>query len=188
MNFEEAIVLIKSFWKEPQFPFECANLEEVSRLEKEFGVEFPIELKTYLAHYAPSFDVQFETVGNPICLYKPQNISSQLDGYNWNPVTSQKIEGWLPSWFLIGDEGGDPIMVDLALHDTSSSVFQAAHGTGVWDFSLASHSIPLYLVLVSAQHHALTGFNGRGNAITDDENGIKLIEPAANWYFPFHHR
>src|SRR5690349_4234002 len=131
MNFEEAIVLIKSFWKEPQFPFESNNVGEISRLEKEFTVEFPIELKTYLTHYAPSFDFQFETVGNSICLYQPHDISSRLEGYNWNPTTSQRIEGWLPSWFLIGDEGADPIMVDLALHEASSAVFQAAHGTGV---------------------------------------------------------
>jgi SMI1/KNR4 family protein SUKH-1 len=185
MNFEEAIVLIKSFWKEPQFPFESDNLEEVSRLEREFGVEFPIELRTYLAHYAPSFDFSFEAIGNPVCLYKPQKISSQMEGYNWNPMTSEEIEGWLPSWFLIGDEGADPIMVDLTIHDTSSPVFQALHGTGMWDFSFISHSIPLYMVLVSAQHHALTGFSRRADAITDDKNGFNLIEPSAHWYFPF---
>jgi hypothetical protein len=185
MNFEEAILLIKSFWREPQFPFGSDNLEEVFRLEKEFGVELPTELRTYLASYAPGFDFSFETVGNPICLYKPQSISSQLVGYNWNPITSDQIDGWLPTWFLIGDEGADPIMVDLTIRDVSSPVFQAPHGIGRWDFSSVSHSIPLYMVLVSAQHHALTGFGKRANSIAYDEHGCKLIEPAASWYFSF---
>src|SRR5687767_751402 len=185
MNFEEAIVLIKSFWREPQFPFRSDNFEEISRLEKEFGVEFPTELKVYLANYAPGFDFLFETVGNPIRLYKPQSVSSRLVGYNWNPVASEQIDGWLPAWFLIGDEGADPIMVNLTIHDKSCPVFQAPHGTGRWDFSLVSHSIPLYMVLVSAQHHALTGFSKRAVSITYDEHGCKLIEPAAKWYFSF---
>ena len=183
MNFEEAIALIKSFWREPQFPFGSNNVEEVVRLEREFGLPFPAELKTYLATYAPSFDFPFEGVGNPIDLYNPQSISSRLEGYNWNPVTSEEIEGWLPTWFLIGDEGADPVIVDITVQDKSCPVLQAIHGTGSWDFSLISYSIPLFMVLISAQHHALTGFSKRTNAITDDENGFNLVEPAASWYF-----
>lgn len=181
MNFDEAIILIKSFWNEPLFPFNSNNLEEIPRLEKEFGFEFPVELRTYLASYTPDFDFPFETVGNPIYLYQPKNISPRLDGYNWNSVTSEKIDDWLPTWILVGDEGADPIIVDV----TVCSVFQAPHGTGTWGFSLVSHSIPLYMVLISAQHHALTGFGKKKDAIIDDEKGFKLMEPAADWYFPF---
>jgi cell wall assembly regulator SMI1 len=185
MDFKEAIILIKSFWKESQFPFGSSNLEDVARLEKEFGLAFPAELKTYLADYAPDLDFHFEAVGNSIQLYTPRNISSRLEGYNWNPVTSVEIDGWLPAWFLIGDQGADPVMVDLAIQGKSCRVHQAIHGIGSWDFSLISPSIPIYMVLISAQHHALTGFGKRVDAITDDENGFNLMEPAANWYFPF---
>ncbi len=185
MNFEEAIALIRSFWREPHFPFESNHPEEVPRLEKEFGLEFPVELRTYLSRYAPDNDFRFETPGEPIYLYQPRGISAQLEGYNWNPITSEKIDGWLPTWFLIGDEGADPIMVDLARQGGTCPVFQAIHGTGAWNFSLVSHSIPLYMVLVSAQHRALTGFGKRGSVIVDEEGGLTLMEPAASWYFSF---
>lgn len=185
MNFEEAITRIKSFWSESQFPFGANHRAEVSRLEKEFDIEFPAPLRTYLASYAPAFGFAFETVGNPIDLYSPRNMSSRPEGYNWNPITAEKIDDWLPTWFLIGDEGADPIIVDLTNPDGSCPVLQAIHGTGSWDFSLVAPSIPLYLVLVSAQHHALTGFADRRSVITDDENGFNLAEPVAGWYFPF---
>lgn len=185
MNFEEAIGLIKSFWNEPNLPFGSKNFNEVIRLEKELNVELPAELRMYLSSYAPDLDYAFETVGNQISLYNPKNISSRLDGYSWNPVTSQKIDDWLPTWFLIGDQGADPIIVDLAIQSRSCPVFQSVHGVGIWDYSLVAHSIPLYMVLVAAQHHALTGFEKKMNAMTDNEKGFNLIEPAAKWYFLF---
>jgi hypothetical protein len=185
MSFEEAILLIQSFWSEPPFPFDSKGHEEIFRLEREFGFEFPAELRTYLASYAPDFDFPFETVGNPIYLYQTRDISSRLEGYNWDPMTLEKIDDWLPAWFLIGDEGADPIMVDLSVQGGSCPVFQALHGIGSWDFFPVAHSIPLYTVLISAQHHALTAFSKAGNAVSDDENGFNLIKPAAEWYFPF---
>jgi hypothetical protein len=187
MTFDEALAEIRTFWPDERQPFAAGDPEEVVRLEREFGRALPIELAEYVARYAPSERLSLETVGNPIDLYAARELARRVEGFNWNPLTRSRIDGWSETWFLLGDEGADPIIVDLADPNAGLGrcpVLEAPHGEGDWRFAEAAPSIPEFLVLATAQHHALTGFGARFDAIIDDENGFNLNDAAAAWYFP----
>ena len=60
---------------------------------------------------------------------------------------------------------------------------QAMHGAGEWDFELLAPSLPQFILLAAARHHALFMMDV-DHRITDDENGFNLCKPAAEWLFP----
>jgi hypothetical protein len=187
VNFEDAVELVRSFWPGRALPFGPGDPRQVDRLERELGRTLPGQLRDYVVAQAPSRDLDFETVGNPITLYSAGRLAARVDGYNWNPVKNRAIEDWSKGWFLIGEEGADPIVVDLDQtgNDEPCVVLTAPHGQGEWDFDECASSLPLFLVLAAAQHHALTGIVKQVDAIVDDEHGFNLCAPAARWYFPF---
>lgn len=188
MTFDEACELIQGFWSEASPPFGEGEPEAVARLEHEFGRKLPSELAQYVARHAPSRRLSLDTVGNPLDLYAASELGARAEGYNWNPLTKEPLEGWSDGWLLIGDEGADPVIVDLAESGGGSShctVLQASHGEGDWNFAELAVSIPELLVLAAAQHHALSAFGPRGDAVVDDARGFNLNEVAAAWYFPF---
>jgi hypothetical protein len=188
MTFDEALELIRGFWSDASMPFGGGEPEAVAGLEREFGRKLPGELAEYVARYAPPRRLSLDTVGNPLDLYAASELCARAEGYNWNPLTHEPLEGWSDNWLLIGDEGADPVIVDLAESGGGSShctVLQASHGDGDWDFTKLAVSIPELLVLAAAQHHALSAFGPRGEAIVDDARGFNLNEEAAGWYFPF---
>lgn len=185
MTFDNAIVVIKSFWLEPEFPFMGCDITEAQRIATEWNTTLPSELETYLTHYAPDPGYYFANVGNSTNLYAPQNIQKLALGYNFNPVTNQNIAGWNDDWILIGDEGADPIIIDLS--ETTENglcpVFKAYHGSGEWVFSAIADSLSQFILLQSAMHHALVGFD-IDDSIIDDENGFNLAPQPARWLFP----
>lgn len=186
MTFDEALKLIGGFWPGAKQPFGSGEPRVVARLEREFGCALPTDVGEYVARYAPATRLSLETVGNPLELYPAAELGVRAEGYNWNPVTGEPLDGWAESWLLIGDEGADPIVVDLADSLANhTQVRQAPHGEGEWEFSDLASSIPELLVLSAAQHHALSGFGPRFDAIVDDAQGFNLNEAAAEWYFPF---
>jgi len=189
MEFEQAFELVRSFWPDRSLPFGGGGSSaDVARLQGEFGCSFPAELATYVAQHPPTSRYSFETVGNPIDLYASHDLSKEVEGYNWNPLTHQALDGWSDQWVLLGDEGADPIIVDLSESRNPSGpcpVLQAPHGEGDWEFAELASSIPELLLLAAAQHHALTAFSPRFAAIVDDGRGFNLNEAAAAWYFPF---
>lgn len=179
--------MIRSFWAESSVPFGGGDLAQVRRLEKEFGLPLPPELAEYVANYAPASRYALETVGNPIDVYCLADLSSRAEGYNWNPLTQEVLDGWSREWLLLADEGADPIIVDLAAPpDASGScpVMQAPHGEGEWAFHQLAPSLPVFMVLAAAQHHALTAFAPQAEAVSDDESGFNLNARAGEWYFP----
>jgi hypothetical protein len=188
MTFDEALELIREFWIGTAQPFGEGDRQAVGRLEREFSRTCPGELAEYIGRYAPRTRLSLDTVGNPLDLYAASELGLRAEGYNWNPLTREPLEGWSDSWLLIGDEGADPVIVDLAESDVGSShctVRQAPHGEGDWEFVELAPSIPELLVLAAAQHHALSASCPRCDAIVDDARGFNLNETAAAWYFPF---
>ena len=185
MTFDDAMRLISGFWN-GKVPFAGSNSSEALRVEEEFGRPLPTQLRQYLVEYAPAPSFAFSSVGNPVELYESKQVSHRALGYNFNPVTCKIIEGWSNSWVLIADEGADPIIVDLdeGSGDGAFPVFQAMHGVGAWEFSKIADSLPQFLVLLSARHHALKGF-GPEDPIVDDENGFCLAPGPSAWLFPF---
>ena len=183
MNFQEALSELRSFWTEPRFPFEGGGGSRLTELEAEYGRVFPPELREYVGSIISSDRFVFESIGNPIDVYGFTELSRRLEGYNYNPLTNEVLSEWSDDWFLIGDEGADPIIVDLSSSKGSCRVLQSMHGEGEWDFSLLASSLPQFLLLSAARHHALLmlGFDER---ISDDERGFNLAPAAADWLFP----
>ena len=185
MTFDEAILVIKSFWQEPTFPFVGHDISEAKRIATEWNTTLPTELNTYLLSYAPNPAFYFANVGNSTSLYSPPNIQKLALGYNFNPLTNQNIAGWNDNWILIGDEGADPIIIDLSAvsENGQCAVFKAGHGCGEWDFSPMADSLSQFILLQSALHHALVGFDIE-DSIIDDQSGFNLAPQPASWLFP----
>ena len=83
-------------------------------------------------------------------------------------------------WFLIGHEGGDPVIVKGCEQAGSRVVFRAMEGMGFWDFAPIADSIGQFLVCICAIQHA-QNFPGLDQPLDDDFN---LAPAAANWLFP----
>ncbi|WP_143069850.1 hypothetical protein [Hymenobacter actinosclerus] len=135
----------------------------------------------YLNRVAPAEDVYFDTVGNPLELYGLSRLGARQDGYRWNSVTQQPIPGWNPDFFLLGDEGADPVLLNLG--HPEMGIQRLLHGAGDWEAGEAiADTVGQLLLCAAARHHALTGFEE--DPIIDDDKGFNLAPRAAEWLFP----
>ncbi|MBF9221278.1 SMI1/KNR4 family protein [Hymenobacter ruricola] len=180
MTFDEAFAEIRRFWP-GGLPFEFGHGAAAGRLAVEFGRELPAELVTYLDAIAPAEEVDFSTIGNPLYLYGLDRLGVRQDGYNWNSVTNKEILGWPAGFFLLGDEGADPVLIDL--DHPGQGIQKRRHGAGNWETgdTLAA-TIGQFLLCSAALHHALTAFEE--DPFVDDERGFNLAPQAAAWLFP----
>jgi hypothetical protein len=181
MNLQKAIELINSFSQARQINVVNDNLSVSEALENEKGVTFPPELKEYIDTVCPEGKLAFEGVGYPVDIISKNEISWKMPGFNVNAVTGQAIPSWNDSWFLIANEGGEPIIVKLDEHRSTSTVYSALQGAGPWDFCPIADSIGQFLLCAAAVEHALN-FPGVEEPLDDDFN---LDRQAAKWLFPF---
>ena len=153
----------------------------VYRLEAEFERTLPTQLREWVEHHCPANQVGFEDVGNDNTLIGLGELGKLQPGYNFNTVTMEPIEGWADSWFRVGDEGGNPYIIDL--NAPEKGVQFALIGAGNWMFSPVAESIPHFLLIAGAIEHALRGF-GPEDPITDGPRGLNLADAPADWLFP----
>lgn len=182
MELEAALIAIQSFWnKNTTFPFEKKdNRNHLERIESEFGHPFPQMVREYIGHYAPVERFSFDTVGNPVDVYAISDLKFHQEGYNYNPVKKEAIEGWDNHYFIFADEGADPVIIDL--RQPENGIQLLIHGTGSWDYGdVIADSFGQFLVCSAARHHALNSFEE--DPIVDDETGFNLADNAAKWYF-----
>ncbi len=181
MNLQESITLIKSF-NPNELTLAAATAGSLStELEQQRSVVLPPELKEYLDRVCPLLGLNFESVGHPVELLSRDEISWSMSGYNVNPATKELIPGWDDAWFLIATEGGDPIIVDLSEHNSSSVVYSAMRGAGAWEFCPIAGSIAQFLLCAASVEHALN-FPGIKEPLDEDFN---LLGEASRWLFPF---
>lgn len=182
MNFNKIFKEINSFMGEYDFPFpDGGGKESLNKIQNEFEISFPDDLKYYIKNVVISDDFQFLKIGNELNLYGYSNMKSQQDGYSFNPVTHKKLEDWLDNWFIIADEGSDPIIVDLSDYN-GSKIFRANHGLGEWKFYSIANSIPEFFLCSTALHYTFLKW-GQFDAIDTSEGYILKKEPAS-WLFP----
>lgn len=188
MNIQDAMTLIASFSapnssKMQAFSIAAAseNAASGAALLNKLASEsqpFPEELACYIQSFCPQHGLEFEGVGHPVELIKPDDLA-------WQPKMYQQLTGelakWQGDWFLIAHEGGDPIIVKTSELGGNSPVYSAMQGMGFWDFAPIADSIGQFLVCVSAIEHALN-FPGLNQPLDEDFN---LAPAAANWLFPF---
>jgi len=142
---------------------------------------FPAELQAYIREVCPDAEFSFQGVGHPITLLSKPELSWEMEGYKLDPETHKPLPTWNEAWFLIGVEGGEPIIVDLNEQKNVSTVYSAMQGQTGWDFYPIADSIGQFLLCAAAIEHAMN-FPGMGESLDEDFN---LIGAAASWLFPF---
>lgn len=184
MQLQEALRLIQTFWQEPTWPFRPAPTAaaELARLQREFPAPLPPALEEYLTQAAPATAFSLATVGNPCDVYSLAQMGRFQDGYTFNSVAQQPLTDWPAHWFMLANEGGNPVIVDLLAAD--GAVIQLAPGAGSWECRTEmAGSIGQFLLCAAALQHALHHLGG-DDPIIDDENGFQLAPAAAAWLFP----
>jgi len=151
MQVDRAIRTIAEFWDGQPLRWTGGGSSHVERLEQQFGVSFPDELRVYIRDFVPKRRITFQGMGNPYYVYGlwgDLRLRFKQSGYNWNDLIGEEIDGWQRSWFLFANEGADPIIVDLSRGDTE--VQKAWHGEGDWDFFSIADSIGQFLLRTAA--------------------------------------
>lgn len=180
MNLNDALALIATFSKKSTEVLTAgdntsADGQSLSSTFSNGGL--PVELADYIDRICPANGLTLEGVGHPVELLKSSDLA-------WKPEMFSQLTGdlakWEDDWFLIGHEGGDPIIVKASEQAGSSVVYSAMQGMGFWDFAPIADSIGQFLVCVCAIQHALN-FPGLDQPLDDDFN---LAPAAANWLFP----
>lgn len=179
LSFDYAFGEINKFLVDYNFPFPFqGGLKNVVRIQKEFNYLLPSNLKYYIDEVITPYDFQFYTFSNNIELYGFLRMSSIQNGYSYNPISKTKIDEWPDSWFLIAEESGDPIIIDLLEKET---VYKANHGEGAWRLFPIADSISQFFLCGTALHYTFLKWGMRG--IKDDSNGFYLENEPASWLF-----
>lgn len=181
MNLQEATRLINSFNQAERIKLIDDSTLLSEGLEHEKTIKLPPELKEYVDTVCPQEPLSFEGVGYPVDIISRGEISWKMPGFNVNSVTGKQISSWDDSWFLIANEGGEPIIVKLNEQGRSSVVYSALQGEGPWDFCPIADSIGQFLICAAAVEYALN-FPNVAEPLDEDFN---LATEAAEWLFPF---
>ncbi len=181
MNTLQSLELINSFSLFPLILNTDKSTDKLESLEQEKSLSLPQELKSYIEQICPTQSTTISGVGHPIDLLSIEQLSWQMEGFNFDSVKQKIISGWQDNWFLIASEGGEPIIVNLDDNDNLSPVYSAMKTSDGWDFAQVADSIGQFLLSAKAIEHAMN-FPEVDEPIDEDFN---LATPAANWLFPF---
>jgi hypothetical protein len=179
MNLKEAVELIAAFSAQAKLLVNNGSPQR-EVLEQEKSCSFPPELKAYIDSTCPKANLELQGVGNPIVLRGASELSWQMAGYNVNPETNEKINSWHDDWFLIAQDGGEPIIIKVDEQNATSTVYSAMQGEAGWDFFPIADSIGQFLLCAAALERAMD-FPGLEESL--DEN-FNLLGEAAQWLFP----
>lgn len=185
MNCIQSVKLINSFSLLPLSLAIKSNDAKCEMLEQKKELSLPEELRNYIKQVCPSNPTIINGVGHPIELLSIEQLSWQMEGYNFDSVNQKVIKNWQENWFLIASEGGEPVIINLDDNlDNNvdlSPVYSAMQTSNGWDFAKVADSIGQYLLSAKAIEHAMN-FPNIDQPIDEDFN---LALPAAHWLFPY---
>jgi hypothetical protein len=177
-TLDEALAAIREF--RPRLRDSLGGGErELERLGGEFRQELPLDVRDYVARAAPRTTVELQGPGNPVRLLSASELRANPVGYGQD-AAGALLSGWSEGWLLIGDEGGDPIIVDL--DQPERGVLSAFHGGGAWEFDPIGDSVASWLVCAAAVDFALEEFDGE--TLIDEEDQLRLADAPAQWLRP----
>lgn len=141
------------------------------------------KLFTWYSIACPKNDVFIPWTGNSIRLYDPQDITKNQVGY-YEPQT------WNGDWLVIGDIGGDPIIIIKS--EKKTPVLMARHGTGEWNPLIIFEGIDEFIQILIIWQNIIIKRGGRNNIFDSDFNllpevmdeiKISFLELSSNVYF-----
>jgi len=180
MNCLQSIELINSFSLSPININTQLHATKREVLEQQKKISLPRELKLYIEQVCSKQSLTITGVGHPIELLSIEQLSWKMEGFNFDSVKQKDITGWQDTWFLIANEGGEPVIVNFDDKHELSPVYSAMKTTDGWDFAQVADSIGQYLFCAKAIEHAMN-FPSVDEPLDEDFN---LATPAANWLFP----
>lgn len=72
--------------------------------------------------------VEVPVLGSPFWFPPLSQLWDLQAGYRWHALSGEPLEDWSDAWFVVGSQGGDPLVYDA----TSQSVSLRPHGGGDW--------------------------------------------------------
>ncbi|WP_442678744.1 hypothetical protein ACSBM8_14690 [Sphingomonas sp. ASY06-1R] len=72
--------------------------------------------------------IEIPTLGNPFWLPPLSGLWAFQEGYRWQGRDGEPVAGWNQAWLVVGDQGGDPFILD----EESGHILHDHHGRGSW--------------------------------------------------------
>jgi hypothetical protein len=72
--------------------------------------------------------LEIPTVGNPFWLPPLSGLWAFQEGYRWEGLGGERVATWRDEWLVVGDQGGDPFILD----GNSGDILHDHHGRGSW--------------------------------------------------------
>ena len=152
MKLADAIGIIADFRNSHPIPWHGGGAPALATLAKEFAeYQLPQDIAAYVSDFAPRNSIELEGQGNSICVYGIGGapcLSARQAGYSFDASTGQQIGDSQSRWFMLGDEGADPIIVDLTA--PNAGVLTAFHGEGDWEFFPIADTLGQFLICSTA--------------------------------------
>lgn len=156
-----------------------ANRDAIARHERQpqpvtdwtGELALPEALAEYYATFGPA-DLFLTSYGNPYFLPALKNLWAHQAGYRWEvldakkPLEGRRVEDWDDDWLVVGDEGGDPLILSCS----TGRVLGAEHGRGAWEPSDVFESVEQMAAVLTAIGAVC---ESAGTDLTDDDGFIR---------------
>jgi len=102
--------------------------------------------------------VKIPTVeGGILTLYSAKSLVTKQKGFRWNSKNGRKLPDWNDDWLVIGDEDGDPFVVDTRLKRGPHPVLRDFRNTEKWLPTRIADDLGQFLQLLTAWVDILVG-------------------------------
>ncbi len=129
----------------PKARFGEAKAASISAVKKK--LKLPEELIKFYQVADPT-SVKIPTLDGEVTLYPVRSLISKQKGFRWHPKTGRKLPEWNEHWLVIGDEDGDPFIIDTRLKRPPHAVYRDYLDTDQWSPARVGDSLPQFLDLL----------------------------------------
>ncbi|MEQ8767094.1 MAG: SMI1/KNR4 family protein [Planctomycetota bacterium] len=110
-------------------------------------VTLPEELIKFYQDADPTL-VKVPSLDGEITLYPSRHLLTKQKGFRFHPKTGRKLPEWNENWLVIGDEDGDPFIIDTRLKRPPHAVYRDYLDTEEWSPTRVADSLPQFLDLL----------------------------------------
>lgn len=109
--------------------------------------KLPEKYLDFLTRFSPlNVFIESGKFADGLQLFGAGELLKGQEGYSFNPVTNELLPDWPSEYLVIGNDGGDPYILNLLESDGNDApIYTAQHGMGRWDFNKAFPSFEVFL-------------------------------------------